>query len=193
MECFQGPHTTNSCVPRREPTSYMLLGSKLLLKTPDLDLAFPASLGAAVHTGGVPCAPQNPPPRGLMCCAYTHRLLWGGHGKFAQEARATILLGNAQVPFLLYEMISPALIWKNALCSPKQEKGTRQSHQPPVCHDPRHPALCCLFFPQCHCPPRRAAVCQGNRFSLFFVNSSLITFEIPQSVCTVIVEFDAND
>lgn len=33
----------------------------------------------------------------------------------------------------------------------------------------------------------------GKVHSLFFVNSSLITPAIPQSVCTVIVEFDAND
>lgn len=33
----------------------------------------------------------------------------------------------------------------------------------------------------------------GKVLSLFFVNSPLITPAIPQSVCTVIVEFDAND
>lgn len=33
----------------------------------------------------------------------------------------------------------------------------------------------------------------GQVLSFFFVNSPLITPAIPQSVCTVIVEFDAND
>lgn len=53
-------------------------------------------------------------------------------------------------------------------------------------------ALCCCS-PSMSASPTASSAAQGSRFSLFFVNSSLITFEIPQSVCTVIVEFDAND
>lgn len=142
---------------------------------------------------GVLGVPRNLPLQGEMCCFCTHGLFVAYGRQLCSRSKSWALLPQCPNTHLSQGINNPALTWKIMLCSYYQEKGTRWSHQPPLCHDLRHPALCCLFFPQCHCPPWRAAVCQGNRFSLFFVNSSLITFEIPQSVCTVIVEFDAND